>query len=225
MNASEIFSVLAVTLKVGFVAVLLILIPGVALGFVLARFRFPGRSLVRVLVTLPMVLPPVAVGLALMTLFARGSFLARAAESVLGGPLLLSWPAAAVAAAVMSFPLLVLGSQNAFLAVPRRVEQAAATLGASPHAVFLRVTLPLAFRGILHGVVFAFARALGEFGATALVAGRIPGETETLSLAIYDRIERFADGEALVLSVVSVVVALVFTGIAEYALRQRGSAR
>jgi len=224
-QAFDLISILGVTLKVGLAAILLILIPGVALGFLLARYRFPGRSVVRVFVTLPMVLPPVAVGLVLMMLFARGSALGRAAESVLGGPILLSWPAAAIAAAIMSFPLLVLGSQNAFLSVPRRVEQVAATLGASRWTVFFKVTMPLALRGILHGVVFAFARALGEFGATALVAGRIPGETETISLAIYDRIERFQDQDALLLSAISVVVALLFTGTAEVALRQRETDR
>lgn len=219
MGTGNILEVTAVTLKVGVAAVAWILVPGVALGYALARVPFRGRALVRVVVTLPMVLPPVAVGLALMLLFARGTVLARAAEAVLGAPLLLSWPAAALASGVMAFPLLVLGAQNAFAAVPARLEQVAATLGASPWRVFRRVTLPLAARGIVHGVVFAFARALGEFGATTLVAGRIPGETETLALAIYDRIEQFQDHDALILSALSVTLALLSMTAAEVLLR------
>src|SRR5690606_34263345 len=105
---------------------------------------------------------------------------------------------------------LVLGAQNAFAAVPPRIEQVAATLGASRSRVFFRVTLPLASRGILHGFAFAFARALGEFGATTLVAGHVPGETETLALAIYARIENFDDNAALRLCALSIVLALVF---------------
>lgn len=224
MTAGEACAITALTLKVGFAAVAMILLPGVALGYALARWRFPGRALVKALVLLPMVLPPVAIGLLLLHLFARGAPLGRLATTLLGHPLLLTWQAAAIAAAVMSFPLLVLGAQNAFAAVPRRLERVAASLGASPRSVLLRVTLPLAARGILHGVVFAFARALGEFGATTLVAGHIPGRTETLALAIYARIDRFDDADALRLSLLSVLLALLFTGLAELLLRDDRSA-
>jgi molybdate transport system permease protein len=225
MSMASMIDVVLLTLKVGLVAVALIAIPGVALGYFLARTGFVLRAAVATLVALPMVLPPVAVGLLIVLTFARGTTLGRVAEALLGHPLLLSWEGAALASAVMSFPLLVLGAQNAFAAVPPRIEQVAATLGASRSRVFFRVTLPLASRGILHGFAFAFARALGEFGATTLVAGHVPGETETLALAIYARIENFDDGAALRLCVLSIVVALVFTGGAEFFLRPRKASR
>lgn len=219
MSTAEIFSITVLTLKVGGVATLLILLPGIGLGFLFARFEFPLRSLCRAIVLLPMVLPPVAIGILLVTAFARGTLLSRGFEAWFGSSLLLSWQGAALASAVMAFPLLVLGAENAFAGVPRRVELAAATLGASPLRVFFAVTLPLARRGLLHGLVFAFARALGEFGATTLVAGHVPGETETLALAIYSRIENFDDAGAMGLSLVSIAIALIVIGAAERFLR------
>lgn len=219
MTAAEIGAITLLTLKVGLSACALILLPGVALGFVFARFEFPLRTLCRGVVLLPMVLPPVAIGLLLVSAFSRGTPLAALAESWLGHPLLLSWEGAALASAVMAFPLLVLGAENAFAGVPRRVELAAATLGATRRRVFLTVTLPLARRGVFHGLVFAFARALGEFGATTLVAGHVPGETETLALAIYSRIEAFDDAAAARLSIVSVAIALLVIVAAERFLR------
>ncbi|MHC5211394.1 MAG: molybdate ABC transporter permease subunit [Planctomycetota bacterium] len=221
MNGSDVLEITALTLRVGLTSTLMILVPGVALGYLLARREFPGKTLVQTLVALPMVLPPVAVGLGLLMLLSRRGALGRAAESLLGGPLLLSWWAAALAAAVMSFPLLVRGAEQGFAGVPKRLEQVARSLGASPARVFRSVTLPLAARGILHGLVFAFARALGEFGATTLVAGNVPGRTETLALGMYARIEDFRTGEALVLAGVSVALALVITGCAEALLRRR----
>jgi molybdate transport system permease protein len=221
MTAAEIAGIVLLTLEVSAASTALILLPGVALGYALARGRFPGRKLVQALVALPMVLPPVAVGLLLLTALSRRSPLGAAAESVLGSPILLTWQAAAIASAVMSFPLLVLGAQQGFDSVPARLEQVAASLGATRWRIFRAITLPLASRGILYGLVFALARGLGEFGATTLVAGHIPGETETLSLAIYARIERFEDGDAMVLSLVSIAVALAFTGAAEAFLGRR----
>lgn len=209
------------TLKVGAVATLINLVPGVLTGWWLAHARFRGRTLVQALVMLPMVLPPVAIGLVLLVLFARGSFLGGLIERMFGAPILLTWPAAALAAAVMSFPLVVLGAQQGFRAVPRRLEQVARTLGARGWTVFFRISLPLAKRSIAYGLVFGFARSLGEFGATTLVAGHIPGETETLALAIYARIESFQEREALLLSGVSVLLALALTGAAELWLRTK----
>lgn len=215
MTAAEIAAITLLTLKVGAVASVIILVPGVALGYVFARFAFPLRTLCRAIVLLPMVLPPVAIGLLLMNTFARGTPLAAFAEGCLGHPLLLSWEGAALASAVMSFPLLVLGAESAFAGVPSRVERAAATLGATTSRVFFTVTLPLARRGLLHGLVFAFARALGEFGATTLVAGHVPGETETLALAIYARIEAFDDAGAARLALASIVISLIVICAAE----------
>ena len=221
MTLDEVLGIALLSLRVSLVSTALILLPGVFLGFVLARGRFAGRALLKAVVSLPIVLPPAAVGLCLLALLSRRSLLGAWLEELLGGTILLTWWAAAAASAVMSFPLLVMGAEQGFRAVPRRVEQVAATLGASRARVFRTVTLPLAARGILYGVVFAFARGLGEFGATTLVAGHIPGKTETLSLAIYARIEAFEDGQALVLSLVAVALALAFTAAAEVFLRAR----
>lgn len=221
VDGAELLQITALTLRVGAVSTLLILGPGVALGYLLARREFRGKSLVQTLVALPMVLPPVAVGLGLLMLLSRRGAVGRAAEALLGGSLLLTWWAAALAAAVMSFPLLVRGAEQGFAAVPRRLEQVARSLGASRARVFRTVTLPLAARGILHGVVFAFARGLGEFGATTLVAGNVPGRTETLALGMYARIEEFRTGEALLLAGVSAGLALLITGTAEALLRRR----
>ena len=210
MSGADALAITALTLRVGLVATAAIALPGVALGFLLSRWRSSWKPLVQTLVSLPMVLPPVAIGLLLLALLAR--------------PLLLTWWAAVVASAVMSLPLLVLGAQQGFDAVPRRLEQVATTLGASRRRVFLAITLPHASRGILFGFLFAFARGLGEFGATALVAGDIPGRTETLALAIYGRIHQFEDRDAALLSAISVLLALATTGIAQLFLRDRSEA-
>ena len=210
MSGADALAITALTLRVGLVATAAIALPGVALGFLLSRWRSSWKPLVQTLVSLPMVLPPGAIGLLLRALLAR--------------PLLLTWWAAVVASAVMSLPLLVLGAQQGFDAVPRRLEQVATTLGASRRRVFLAITLPHASRGILFGFLFAFARGLGEFGATALVAGDIPGQTETLALAIYGRIHQFEDRDAALLSAISVLLALATTGIAQLFLRDRSEA-
>jgi molybdate transport system permease protein len=221
MTIDAALAIALVSMRVALVATLAILIPGVALGYVLARARFPGKALLQTLVSLPMVLPPVAVGLLLLLMFSRHAPLGRAVEAAFGSPLLLTWWAAALAAAVMSFPFVVMGSRGGFESVPRRVELVAASLGASPLRVFASITLPLARRSILHGATFAFARGLGEFGATTIVAGNIPGRTETLALGIYSRIEAFQDEEAILLSCISVALALAFMGAANVFLRPR----
>ena len=220
VSADDILAITGLTLRVGLLSTALIAVPGVALGWLLARRRFRGRALVQTAVALPMVLPPVAVGLLLLLLLSRRSAFGRALEALCGGPVLLTWRAAALASAIMSFPLLVRGAEQAFLGVPRRLEQVARTLGASRLTVFRRVTWPLAARGILYGLVFAFARGLGEFGATTIVAGNIPGRTETLALGVYARIEAFRDGDALVLAGVSVLLAFGITWAAEAWLRR-----
>lgn len=220
MDSATLLDILGVTLKVGLVSTAVMLVPGVALGWLLARREFPGRVLLRTLVVMPMVLPPVAIGLLLLKLLSTRGVTGQFAESLAGGPILLTWKAAAIASAVMSAPLLVLGAEQAFAGVPRRLEQVATTLGASRFAVFTRVTLPLALRGLLHGLVFAFARSLGEFGATTVVAGIIPGRTETLALGIYSRINAFEDDAALALAGVSVALSLSSVWFAERWLRR-----
>ena len=203
------------SLQVSLLATLTIAPAAVALGYLFSRVRFPGRAILRTARMLPMVLPPVAVGFLLLQLLSTNHAFGAALETLLGGPLLLTPKACVLAAAVMAFPLAALGAERGFDAVPRRLEQVAATLGTRPRRVFATVTLPLAGRGILHGLVFAFVRALGEFGATAVVAGNVPGETETLPMAIFARFEDYRDRDALLLSALSVLFAFSVTAAAE----------
>ena len=171
-----------------------------------------------------MVLPPVAVGLALLLLLGRRGPLGPL-WSALGIEVVFTWWAAAIAAAVVGFPLLARACEQAFAAVDPGYERLARTLGLSPLQAFLRVTLPLASRGVIYGALLAFTRALGEFGATALVAGILPGRTETLALGIYARVQLGEDGDALALCAVSFAIALVSMLIAEKWLRSGGSSR
>lgn len=210
-----------ISLRVALAATAIDALPAIALGWWLARRSTLLRTCVVTVVSLPLVLPPVAVGLVLLHLLARDSVGGRAYEAVFGHPAILTIDAAILAAAVMAFPLFVLGAREGFASVPRRLERVAASLGASLWRVVFEVSLPLAARGIAHGAVFAFARALGEFGATILVAGRIPGETETLALAIYDRFQHFEDAQAWGFVGVSVAFALVLAFAAERFLRRR----
>lgn len=181
-------SPLWLTLSVAAVATLAALPPAVGAAWVLERTRLPGRGLLQTLVLLPLVLPPVVTGYVLLWIFsprrAPGEFL-----EWLGLPVAFHWLGAVVAAGTVGFPLLVLNVSLALKAVDPRLEKVSRTLGHGPWATFRRVTLPLAWPGILAGAVLAFGRALGEFGATIVLAGRIPGETETLSLAIYAALE------------------------------------
>lgn len=214
MTASEVAGIAALTVKVAALATAVNVVPGVLLALLLARRDFPGRSLVHALVALPLILPPVAVGLALLKLFSR--------RGPLGDlELAFTWKAAALASAVMSFPLLVRTVEPAFAAVPRRLEQVAWTLGRSRASTFFSVTLPLARRGVLAGVLLAFARSLGEFGASIVVAGDIPGRTETVSMALWSRIQAGEDMAAATLALVSVALGLAATLAAETLARRR----
>jgi molybdate transport system permease protein len=205
----ELFDIVARTLRVALVATLISLPIAIALGYTLARRRFPGRTLVQALVALPMVLPPVAIGLALLVLL--GS---------LGGGIVFTWWAAALAAGVVGFPLLVRACEQSFAGVDPRYEAVSRSLGVGRVATFLRVTLPLARRGVLYGSLLSFSRGLGEFGATALVAGIIPGRTETLSLGIWSRVQLGDDGAALWLCGASFVLAFASMLVAEGWLRR-----
>ncbi len=176
---------LLLSLQVTAVATLLILIFGLALALVLARRRFPGKTLVETLVNLPLVLPPTVVGYYLLLALGRGGPLVE----WLGVRVLFTWGAATLASAIVGLPLMVGAARAAIANVDPALENAARTLGSSEIEVLWRVTLPLARRGILAGLVLAAARALGEFGATLMVAGNIPGRTQTLPLAIYDAVQ------------------------------------
>jgi molybdate transport system permease protein len=215
VSAGALLGIVGLTARVALVATLLALPPAVSLGYCLARNDFRGRALVQALVTLPMVVPPVAVGLALLILLGpRGPFAA------LGLELVFTWWAAAIAAACVGFPLLVRACEQSFAEVDVRYESVARTLGLSRLQTFARVSLPLARRGVLYGSLLCFARGLGEFGATALVAGIIPGRTETLSLGIWSRVQLGDDVGALVLCAASFVLALFSMLVAEGWLRR-----
>ena len=203
---AEIRDIAIFTTVAAIAATALMLVPGVAVAWLLARRDFRGKSLVETLVSLPLVMPPVATGLLLLWLFSRrgplGAALARIGVEVVFTP-----AAVVLAMAVMGLPLLVRTARAGFEQVTRRYEQIAETLGAGPWRVFSTVTLPLAARNILAGAVLGFSRALGEFGATIVVAGSIPGRTRTLAVGIYSYTESGQDEQAAVLLAISVVIA------------------
>lgn len=176
---------LLLSLQVTAVATLLILVAGLGLAWLLARHRFRGQTMVETVINLPLVLPPSVVGYYLLLTLGRGSPLVE----WLGLHLLFTWPAAVLASTVVGLPLMVQAARAAIASVDPALENAARTLGSSEPEVFWRVTLPLARRGLLAGLVLGAARALGEFGATLMVAGNIPGRTQTLPLAIYDAVQ------------------------------------
>ncbi len=208
------------TVKMALAGVLLTLPFGILLGLWLARTRWPGRSVVETLATLPLVLPPTVVGLVLLEIFGRNRPLGRFLYERFDLSIAFTWRAVVVASAVVAFPLLVRTVRAAFEAVDPRLPALARTLGRGPLPVFFTVTFPLAARGILAGAILAFSRALGEFGATIMVAGNIPGETQTMSLAIFQLVSIGRDPEAYRLAVVSVVVAFIAIWLSERLVRR-----
>jgi molybdate transport system permease protein len=213
-------SVLALTLQTAALATLLILPPALFVAWLLARYRWRGKSLVETLVALPLVMPPVATGLILLQLLGRRGPIGGWLHRVFDVDIVFTWRAVVIAMMVMSFPLLVRAARVAFEEVNPRLEEIARTLGASNMRVFATITIPLAARGIVGGLLLAFARAIGEFGATILVAGNIPGRTTTLSLAIYDLVQLGRDDEAFRLLGISVVIAFVAVWTSEAFLRR-----
>lgn len=195
--------------------------PGVLTAWALSRRRWRGRALVETLVSLPLVVPPTAVGLALLLLFSRTGPLGRPLYEAFGVEVAFTWRAVVVASAVVAFPLLVRSARSAFEEVDPRLPAVARSLGRRPLAAFLEVEVPLAWRGILSGAVLAFARALGEFGATVLVAGNIPGRTQTLALALFQRVQVGRDAEALALAAISVLLAFAALAVSEWLVRRR----
>src|SRR5262249_38327767 len=187
-------------------ATIVVLPFGVAIAWLLARRTFPGRSLVETIVSLPLVMPPVATGLILLMLLGRRGAIGGVLER-LGIEIVFTWKAVVIAMALMGLPLLIRTARAGFEQVHTRYEDVAATLGARPLRVFLTISLPLAWPSVLAGAVLAFARALGEFGATIVVAGSIPGVTRTLAVAIYTGTETGHDAEAIGLLLVSVAIA------------------
>ncbi|MGH9869792.1 MAG: molybdate ABC transporter permease subunit [Candidatus Polarisedimenticolia bacterium] len=211
-----------ISLKVAAFATAVILPPGFAVGLLLARKSFPGKSVVETISALPLVLPPTAVGYLLLALLARNGPLG---VTRLGFDLdiLFTWKAAALASALMSLPLVARTARVAFEEVDPRLEGIGRTLGMTPARVFFAITLPLARRGLLAAAVLGFGRALGEFGATVIVAGNIPGRTQTLALAIFNDIQTGRDREALVIVGITVVLAFGALWSAEMLSRGRSA--
>ncbi|WII92300.1 molybdate ABC transporter permease subunit [Kingella negevensis] len=212
---------LYLSLKVASCATIINLILGMLTGYALAKRRFIGRDLLDTLLTLPMVLPPTVMGYYLLVLFGREGTIGKWLQNTFDISLVFTWQGAAIAAAVVTFPLITKPTRAAFEGVNPQLEQAAKTLGLSSTAVFFRVTLPLAWRGILSGLLLAFARALGEFGATLMIAGSIPNETQTLSIAIYEAVQAGDDSLANQLVIIISVVCVTILWLTQYLSKPR----
>ena len=193
------------SLRVACLATLISMAVGLAAAYLLVRGDFRGRNLLETVFTLPIVLPPTVLGYYLLVLLGRGSPLGQAYEDVIGSPLVFTWQAAVIAACLHATPLLVRAARAAFQSVDHTLENAARSLGAAEWRVFWRVTLPLAKRSIAAAAVFAFARALGDFGVTIMIAGNIPGRTQTMSVAIYDA---YQSGNTMAANVLVVILSL-----------------
>lgn len=199
---------LYLSLKVAVISTAISFVIGITLAWMLARLSFIGKNLLAALVMLPMVLPPTVVGYYLLVVIGKQGLVGRVLEDSFGISLVFTLEAAIIASTVVSVPLLVRAAQAAFEGVDRNLENAARTLGRSELSVFLSITIPLAWRGILVGTALAFARALGEFGATLMVAGNIPGQTQTMPVAIYDAVQ--AGNTALANILVGVITVVAF---------------
>jgi molybdate transport system permease protein len=214
----EAWQITLFSLTVGLASTVLILPFGIGLAWLFARKQWPLKSGVETLALLPLVMPPVSTGLILLKIFGRRSPLGQWLYER-GIEIVFNWKGVLIAMSVMSFPLLVRSVRTSFAEVNVRLEQIAATLGASPAKVFFVITVPLAYKGIIAGAMLAFSRALGEFGATILLAGNIPGETQTLSLAIYNFVQLGKDPEAYALLGITVGLAFLFVWSSEWLLR------
>ena len=220
--SAEEWEIIRLSLRVGAVSTVAALPVAFALAFTLARRDFPGRTLLDALVHLPLVLPPVVTGWALLLLFGRRGPIGHALEACCGMVFAFRWTGAALAAAVMALPLMVRAMRLSIEAVDTRLENAVRTLGASPWRAFLTVTLPLSMPGILAAVALGFARSLGEFGATVSFVSSIPGETRTLPLAIYGAMQLPAgETQVLRLALVSIALALAMLLLSELLLRRQ----
>ncbi|MBM4252571.1 MAG: molybdate ABC transporter permease subunit [Deltaproteobacteria bacterium] len=209
-------SSLLLSLKIALVAMTLICAIATPLAWVLARTNFRGKFLIESILLLPLTLPPVSIGLVLLYLMAPRGVLGTVWASLTGHQLLLTWQAAAVAAGVIAFPLYLRSAMAAFASVPRRLEMMAETLGLDPWVCWWRVTLPLAARGLAAGALISLARALGEFGATTMVGGAIPGETQTLAVGIYNNVMNGEEATAAAFAGVSFMIALMATIVSRW---------
>jgi molybdate transport system permease protein len=213
------------SLRVASLATVLIVTVGLPAALLLARTRFPGKALVAGILILPLVMPPTVLGYCLLQILGRRAFFGYWLEHVAGVTLVFHWSGAVIASAVAAFPLFLLPARGAFEAVDPALEDVARLLGRSELSVFLAVTLPLARRGLAAGIVLAFARALGDFGATLMVAGNIPGLTQTAALAIYDAVQVNDSARAGWLTLWISLVSIVALLIAQRTLPARGLSR
>jgi molybdate transport system permease protein len=197
------------TLRIALLATLMAGVAGIALGWWLSQRRFAGRNVADAILMLPMVLPPTVLGYYLIVLIGRNGVFGQYLDRWFGINLMFTWQGAVIAASLVSLPLIYKAARAAFEDVDGRFLHAARTLGAGEFEVFVRVALPLAVRGIAAGLMLAFARAMGEFGATLMIAGNLPGKTQTLSIAIYDAVQAGNDAQALWLTLVISVVCIV----------------
>jgi molybdate transport system permease protein len=214
----ETWQITLFSISVGLASTLLILPFGIALAWLFARREWALKSVVETIVLLPLVMPPVSTGLILLKIFGRRSPVGQWLYDR-GVEIVFNWKGVLIAMAVMSFPLLVRSVRTSFSEVNPRFEQIAATLGASSLRIFFVITIPLAYKGIIAGALLAFSRALGEFGATILLAGNIPGKTQTLSLAIYSFVQLGKDSDAYTLLGITVALAFLFVWCSEWLLR------
>lgn len=203
---AETWAIARFSVLMALLAIMLVLPPAIAVGWLLARRQFRGKTLLETVVSLPLVLPPVASGLVLLWLFGRRSPLGQLLDT-LGVEVIFTWKAVVIAMMVISFPLVARSVRAGIEQVDQRFEAIAATLGAGPFRILWTITLPLAMRGILAGAVLGFSRALGEFGATIMVAGAIPGRTQTLAVGIYTQVETGREEAAWGLVLISAVLA------------------
>lgn len=223
ISSLETWQITFFSVAVGLASTIVILPFGIVLAWLFARKEWPLKSAVETAVLLPLVMPPVSTGLILLKIFGRRGPIGRWLYDR-GVEVVFNWKGVLIAMAVMSFPLLVRSVRTSFSEVNPRLEQIAATLGASGLRIFFVITIPLAYKGIVAGALLAFARALGEFGATILLAGNIPGRTQTLSLAIFNFVQTGKDSEAYFLLGITVVLAFVFVWFSEWLLRSRKKA-
>ncbi|HWH84245.1 MAG TPA: molybdate ABC transporter permease subunit [Burkholderiaceae bacterium] len=206
---SSVWITLALTLKVAGWATAINLVLGVAAGWLLARKRFLGRDVVDAVLTLPLVLPPTVMGYYLLVVIGKRGWLGHWLQQTFGINLIFTWQGAVIAATLVAFPLVLKSARAAFETVDPQLEKAARVLGLNEWAVFFRVTVPMAWPGILAGVLLVFARSLGEFGATLMVAGSIPGRTQTLSIAVYEAVQAGQDDTANFLVVTTSITCIV----------------
>lgn len=218
--ALEEWKIIWFTAWIAALSTIVILPFGLAAAWLLARHDWPGKTIFETVITLPLVMPPVATGLLLLTFFGN-SGIGGLIHKYLGFRIIFTWRAVLLALAVMSFPLMVRSMRVAFEGVNPRLEEIARTLGAGNLRVFFTISVPLALRGIVSGMLLAYARALGEFGATVMVAGNIAGKTTTISLAIFESVQDFQDTEAYRLLGVSVVLAFIAVWAGEWVIRRR----